>query len=342
MRRLLTVTDRAEIATGLKAGWSLRRIAEHVGRDVSVVSREVARNSTKTKGYVLVHAQCAAERRRCRPQERKVASDPVLRARVLKDLGRSRTPNQIAGRLRAEATDPTLGCVSNLVDAHGRTVSHEAIYHFIYAMPRGELAKHGVMLQSKRTRRKPVGNGKRPGPIVGMVSIDDRPVEVAARRVPGHWEGDLIIGKHSKSAAVTLVERTTLFTAILGLPHGRTSPDVVDAIITHADSIPAMMKRSITWDQGSEMDRHATLTLATHMPVYFAHPRSPWERGLNENTNRLIREYLPQGRDHPRPPALPRRHRRRSQRTTPPLTGLPHPTRSLHPHAQHQPCCYHA
>lgn len=295
MRRLVTVSDRVEIATGLKAGWSLRRIAVHVGRDVSVVSREVARNSTKTRGYLLVHAQCAAESRRRRPQERKVASDPVLKARVLADLSRSRTPNQIAGRLQAEANEPTLGCVSNSPNAQGRTVSHEAIYQFIYALPRGELAKHGVMLQSKRLRRRPPVKGKRPGPIVGMVSIDDRPGEVTQRRVPGHWEGDLIIGKNSKSAAVTLVERTTLFTTILALPTGRTSPAVVDTIITHADSIPTMMKRSTPWDQGSEMARHATLTLATKMPVYFAHPRSPWERGLNENTNRLIREYLPKG-----------------------------------------------
>lgn len=295
MRRLLTVSDRVEIAMGLKAGWSLRRIAEHVGRDVSIISREVSRNSTKTRGYLLVHAQCQAERRRRRPQKRKVASDPVLRARVLADLGRSRTPNQIAGRLRAEAQDPTLGCVSNSVPAGGATVSHEAIYQFIYALPRGELAEHGILLQSKRTRRRPVVKGKRSGPIVGMVSIDDRPVEVAERRVPGHWEGDLIIGKAGKTAAVTLVERTTLFTTILALPTGRTSPEVVDAIIDRADSIPVMMRKSITWDQGSEMARHAALTLATEMPVYFAHPRSPWERGLNENTNRLIREYLPKG-----------------------------------------------
>jgi IS30 family transposase len=295
VRRLLTVSDRVEIATGLKAGWSLRRIAEHVDRDVSVVSREVARNSTKTRGYLLVHAQCAAERRRCRPQERKVARDLVLRARVMADLGRSRTPNQIAGRLRREAGDPTLGCVSNSPNAQGRTVSHEAIYQFIYAMPRGDLAKHGIFLQSKRTTRRPVAKGRRPGPIVGMVSIDDRPGEVAQRRVPGHWEGDLIIGKNSKTAAVTLVERTTLFTTILGLPRDRTSPEVTQAIITHANSLPAMMRGSITWDQGVEMAAHAALTLATNMPVYFAHPRSPWERGLNENTNRLIREYLPKG-----------------------------------------------
>ena len=158
----------------------------------------------------------------------------------------------------------------NSIDADGRTVSHEAIYQYIYALPRGELARHGILLQSKRTRRRPSGSRKRIGPIVGMVSNNDRPAEVTQRRVPGHCEGDLIIGKAGKSAAVTLVERTTLFTTILALPAGRTSAEVVDAIITHADSIPAMMKRSITWDQGVEMARHAALTLATNMPVYFA------------------------------------------------------------------------
>ncbi len=136
MRRLVTVSDRVEIALRLKAGGSLRRIAEHVGRDVSVVSRGVARNSTKTRGYLLVHAQCAAEHRRRRPQEHKVARDRVLQARILKDLGRSRTPGQIAGRWRAEAHDPTLECVSNSIDADGRTVSHEAIYQYIYALNR--------------------------------------------------------------------------------------------------------------------------------------------------------------------------------------------------------------
>ena len=292
---MLTVADRAEIATGLKAGWSLWQIALHLDRAPSVVSREVSRDSMKTRGYGLVHADCLAERRRSRPQVRKVAGDPVLCARVLADLGRSRTPSQIAGRLRAEALDPTLAVMRHSPAADGKTVSHEAIYQFIYALPKGELAQYGVMLRSKRTRRrKPAVRGKG-APIVGMVSIDARPTDVHDRRVPGHWEGDLIIGKHGQSAAATLVERTTRYTVIVGLPEGRTSESVTDAVISFADALPTMMRRTLTWDQGTEMARHAALTLATSMPVYFAHPRSPWERGLNENTNGLIREYLPKG-----------------------------------------------
>jgi len=295
VRRMLTVGDRVEIASGLKAGWSIRAIAAHIDRCASVVSREVRRNTTVTRGYKIVTADCRAQRRRARPQPGKVAADPVLRARVLGDLGRSHTPRQIAGRLHAEACGDSVGPMKGSVPVQGRTVSHEAIYRFVYALPKGELARHGVMLQSRRTQRrrfKPVGG--RGAPIVGMVSIDARE-DVADRRVPGHWEGDLIIGAHGRSAAATLVERTTRFTTILALPAGKDSTHLADALITCADELPAMMRKSLTWDQGSEMAKHAALTLATNMPVYFAHARSPWERGTNENTNGLIREYLPKG-----------------------------------------------
>lgn len=290
------MADRVEISTGLKAGWSVRRIAAHIDRAPSVVSREIRRNSTKTLGYRLVAADCRAERNRSRPQTGKIAGDKVLRARVLADLSRSRTPGQIAGRLLLEASDPSVGTVSHSPAAGGATASHEAIYRFIYALPKGELAKHGVMLRSKRTtrrRRKPVG--ERTAPIVGMVSIDDRDASVDDRRVPGAWEGDLVVGAHGRTAVATLVERTTRFTVILGLPEGKHAAPLADILIEHANSLPAMMRTSLTWDQGSEMAQHAALTLATTMPVYFAHPRSPWERGSNENTNGLIREYLPKG-----------------------------------------------
>ena len=149
MRRMLTVADRVEIAQGLKAGWSIRAIAAHVDRSASVVSREVRRNWLKTRGYRLVHADCAAQQRRCRPQVGKVAGDEVLRSRVLADLGRSRTPRQIAGGLRLEAEDDSVGLMKASPPADGKTVSHEAIYRFIYALPKGELAKHGVLLRSK-------------------------------------------------------------------------------------------------------------------------------------------------------------------------------------------------
>ncbi len=293
-RRMVTVTDRVEISTGLKAGWSVRAIAAHIGRCPSVVSREIGRNSTRTQGYRLVHADVQAERARARPQTGKVAGDPVLQARVLADLRLGRSPRAIAGRLAAEADDPTLGVVAGSVPGEGRRVSHPAVYSYVYALPRAELIAHGIRLDSGRVRRKPHKTpGKRAGPIIGMVSIDDRPAEVADRKVPGHWEGDLIIGKAGATAAATLVERTTRFTAILALPLGKTADGVADALIEHTTVLPGMFAKSLTWDQGSELAGHAHVTTATTMAIYFAHPHSPWERGSNENTNRMIRRYLP-------------------------------------------------
>lgn len=299
-RRLLTAADRAEISTGLKAGWSAAKIARSIERVTSVVTREIARNSTKTRGYRLVTADVAAQRRRSRPQARKVAADPVLKARVLADLRQSRTPRQIAGRLTLEAADATVELMKGSTPAQGKTVSHEAIYQFIYALPRGELVKNGVFLRRRQTRRRPrKAAGQRGAPIVGMVSIDERDPAAADRRVPGHWEGDLVIGKNGASAAITLVERTSRFTAILALPDGKDSAGVADALIEHARELPAMMRQSLTWDQGSEMARHAALTLATDLKVYFADPHSPWQRPSNENTNGLIREYIPKGEHIP-------------------------------------------
>lgn len=292
---MLTVDDRVEILAGLRANETLRAIGRRIGRDVSVVSREIKRNSLKTRGYQLVHADNTAAARRARPQVGKIAGDDVLQARVLADLKRSRTPRQIAGRLRLEADDATVGPVTHSPPADGVTVSHEAIYQYIYALPKGELARHGILLRSKRTRRRPRRDlGERGAPIVGMTSIEARE-DIADRRVPGHWEGDLIIGAHGKSAAATLVERTTRFTLLLALEQGKDSTAVADVLIETVTDLPASLRRSLTWDQGSEMARHAHLTAATSMPVYFAHPRSPWERGTNENTNGLIREYLPKG-----------------------------------------------
>ncbi|VEG75785.1 Transposase and inactivated derivatives, IS30 family [Actinomyces slackii] len=175
-RRKLSFGDRSEIATGTKAGWSVRRIARHLGRCPSVISREIRRNSTKTRGYQAVGADVAAQRRRARPQRRKVAADPVLKARVDADLAASWTPNQISGRLRLEAADPTVERMANSPDAKGRTISGEAIYQYIYALPRGELARRGIMLPSKRTRRRPRSIGRsRGGPIVAMVPLPARP-----------------------------------------------------------------------------------------------------------------------------------------------------------------------
>lgn len=294
-RRMLTFQDRAQIAAGVKQGLSDRQIGELIERDHTVVWRERHRNQLASGRYKAVSADCRARRRRARPQQRAIDADPALKQRVWADLKRSCTPRQIAGRLRLEATDATVGAMAKSPDAHGRTVSHEAIYQWIYAHPKGELAKEGIQLRSKRTRRKSSRQlGQRTPGIVGMVSIDDRPDDAAAR-VPGAWEGDLIIGKGGKSAAATLVERHSRFLILLGLPHGKQAEGLADVLIDTVTDMPRHLRGSLTWDQGTEMARHAELTLATDMPVYFAHPHSPWERPSNENTNGLIREYLPKG-----------------------------------------------
>lgn len=296
-RRQLTMGDRAEIAVGIKLGKNDREIGETIGRHHTVVWRERLRNTTKSRGYQPVHADCEAEKRRSRPQSRKIDVDPVLQERIRADLRRSRTPRQIAGRLRLESDDTTVDTMVHSPDAAGRTVSHEAIYQWIYALPKGELAKAGILLQSKRTRRKPRKQlGERTGGrIVAMVSIDDRPDDATDRRVPGSWEGDLIVGKGGKTAAATLVERTSRFTMICGLPAGKSADALADVLIDTVSDMPKHILGALTWDQGTEMARHAALTTATDLPVYFAHPHSPWERGTNENTNGLIREYLPKG-----------------------------------------------
>ncbi|CCI51465.1 IS30 family transposase [Nostocoides jenkinsii] len=301
-RRQLTIKDRAEISAGLKAGWSPARIARDLGRDRSVITREIARNSTKTCGYRVVSADVRAQRRRARPQPRKVAADPLLGQRVLADLRQSRTPRQIAGRLKLEAEDATVEVMKGSLPAGGLLASHEAIYQFIYAMPRAELVRHGVFLRSKRTQRKPRSSSRRGAPIVGMRPITARENEhpgSAERRVPGHWEGDLIIGKNGASAAATMVERMSRYTVIVALHHGKSSDDLAEVLIEHVNALPEMMRASLTWDQGSEMARHAALTVATDLPVYFADPHSPWQRPSNENTNGLIREYIPKGENIP-------------------------------------------
>ena len=292
---MLTIEDRAEIATGVKAGWTVTAIAAHLGRCKSVISREIRRNCTAA-GYRVVAADKKAAAARARPQIRAIDADPVLAARVRADLKASRTPRQIAGRLRLEASGESVELMDGSLDAQGRRVSHEAIYRWIYAHPGKELARQGIMLRSKqsqrRSRKKP---GERTARIVGMVSIDDRPADATDRRVPGWWEGDLIVGAGNTTAAITLVERSTRYTLILGLPDGKKADGVADVLIDHLQGLPEFMRQGLTWDQGTEMAEHASITVAADLPIYFAHPHSPWERPSNENTNGLIREYLPKG-----------------------------------------------
>jgi len=277
--------DREDISRGLAKGLDNRDIAFSVGRDESVVSREITRHGGR-EAYRAWKAGSAARESRRRPKERKIDADPELKDRVVADLKRGWSPEEISGRL---AYERSLG-------ETGMSVSHETVYTWIYARPKGELARNGIFLRTGREERKPRGRKKTPGArITGMVSIDDRPAEVAGRQVPGHWEGDLIIGKQGRSAMGTLVERVSRFLIPVPLAGGHDADTVKDALFGAVKDLPGWMRKSLTWDQGSEMARHAALTLAADLPVYFAHAHSPWERGTNENTNGLIREYLPKG-----------------------------------------------
>ena len=285
--------DRAAIGAGLESGLCQARIARMLGRSPSVISREIKRNAGADGCYRGEEAGRMAARRRARPKERAIDADPVLRSRVVSDLARGRTPRQISGRLKAEACGK-VGTMADSPAADGRTISHEAIYTWIYAHPKKTLVEHGIVLPSRRWARKGAPAGGRMPPIVGMRLIDERP-DIDDRAVPGNWEGDLIIGKDGASACATLVERTTRYLVLVGLPLGRRADLVCDALTRRIRALPDGAMSTLTWDQGSEMARHQRLTAATGIDVFFAHPHSPWERGTNENTNRLVRRYLPKG-----------------------------------------------
>ncbi len=283
-RELLTLEDREDISRGLAKGLENKDIAASVGRDESVVSREIARHGGRA-AYRAWKAEAAARESRSRPKERKIDADPQLRDRVVADLKKGWSPEEISGRLACE----------RFRGETDMSVSHEAIYTWIYARPKGELARAGIYLRTGREQRKPRGRAKKPGAkIAGMVPIEDRPAEAAGRQVPGHWEGDLVIGKQGRSAVGTLVERVSRYLILAPLDGSHDAAAVKE--------LPDAMRRSLTWDQGSEMAQHAALTLAADLPVYFAHAHSPWERGTNENTNGLIREYLPKGTEIPSDP----------------------------------------
>jgi IS30 family transposase len=288
-RNSLTLADREEISRGLACGLTNKEIAASIGRRESVVSEEIARHGGRVRYRAHIADTEAAEARK-RPKERKIDADPELNERVRGDLKKGWSPEQISGRL---ARDRKRGEAS-------MSISHEAIYTWFYAQPKGTLRKEGIELRTKREERKPRGRKKTPGAkIVGMVPIDERPAEAAGRQVPGHWEGDLVIGKGGKSAMGTLVERVSRFLIPVALPGGHDAASVRRALFEAVKDLPAHLRRSLTWDQGTELAQHAALTVQTDMPVYFAHAHSPWERGTNENTNGLIREYLPKGTEIP-------------------------------------------
>ena len=281
----LTLADREEITLGLHATESFTAIAARLGKAVSTVSREVAANGGRD-GYRAWRAHQRAREQACRPKPCKLAC-PQLAARVCSWLEEWWSPVQIAARLRIEFPgDPMM------------RVSHETIYQALYVQGRGELRRElARCLRTGRARRRPRGRDGRSGHIKDMVMISERPAEAEDRAVPGHWEGDLIIGKACKSAVGTLVERTTRYLMLLHLPEGRDAHLVEQAMRQAIIRLPTELARTITWDQGIEMAHHANFTIATGIPVYFCDPHAPWQRGSNENTNGLLRQYLPKGTD---------------------------------------------
>jgi IS30 family transposase len=286
--RYLSFAEREEIAVGREAGRSVRAIAAELGRPPSTVSREIARNSGSRGRYRASVAEDKAQQRARRPKTAKLAACPTLRAVVQQRLTERWSPEQIAATLKQEyPTRPEMW------------VSHETIYQSLYVQGRGALRRElAACLRTGRALRRPRRRpGERRGRIPGMVNIAERPAEVADRAVPGHWEGDLIMGAAGKSAIGTLVERTSRFCLLLHLPAGATADQVRDRMIEAIGSLPAQIRRSVTWDQGKEMARHAEIAIAADIDIYFCDPHSPWQRGTNENTNGLLRQYFPKGSD---------------------------------------------
>jgi IS30 family transposase len=282
----LSLEDRVEICVGLGGGESMRAIAARLGRAPSTISREVGANS-RLDGYRPVSAQQAAMVAARRPKATKLGANPALCQRVIDDLEHLWSPGQISARLAAEFGDD-----------ESMRISPETIYKSLYLQGRGELRRElARCLRTGRAVRKPQGRTEKRGKIVDKIMISERPAEVADRAVPGHWEGDLIIGAHSGSAIGTMVERQTRFTMLLHLPGDHSAETVRAAMTAKIVALPAHLARSVTWDQGCEMSGHARFSVDTGVTVYFCDPHSPWQRGSNENTNGLLRQYFPKGTD---------------------------------------------
>ena len=301
--RYLSIVEREEIFAGVERGDSIRRIAAGLKRAPSTVWRELRNNMRHQRyrarrgrgpavsapwNYRPSSAQARAERMRCRPKPAKLATNPSLRDLVQAKLTRRLSPQQVAVELRRDFPEqPEMW------------VSHETVYQSIYVQGRGALRRElAVCLRTGRALRHPHRRGdQRQSRIPGLVSISERPAEVDDRAVPGHWEGDLVLGRNGKSAVGTLVERKTRFLMLLQLPRHPTALDVEAAMVAATKRLPEMFWKSLTWDRGSEMARHAQITLATGLQIYFCDPAKPWQRGSNENTNGLLRQYFPKGSD---------------------------------------------
>lgn len=286
--RCLSFMEREEIALGRAAGESLRSIAVRLGRSPSTISRELVRNHDPGRGYRATTAHALAYDRASRPKPAKLHVNVVLRGRVEDDLEKKYSPEQIAGRLRADfPDDPEMW------------VSTETIYQSLYVQSRGALKRDlAVCLRTGRAVRRPSRKvGQRKNRIPNMINISERPPEVEDRAVPGNWEGDLIIGKQNQTAIGTLVERSTGYVMLLHLPDGYKPEQVRDALAAKIKTLPDSLRLSLTWDQGPEMRDWKHVSIDADIDIYFCDPHSPWQRGTNENTNGLLRQYFPKGTD---------------------------------------------
>jgi IS30 family transposase len=286
-REPLRLDEREIISRELSRGHNPRHIGKILGRHHSTIYDEISRNGGPAN-YRAVDAQRRTEENRARPKERKLEQSPRLHHAVNDGLRQKWSPEQISLRLREDHPDD-----------HEMRISHDTIYESLYLQARGTLRTELTLaLRTGRARR--VGRSRASasrGKIKDMVHISERPAEAADRAVPGFWEGDLIIGKGNKSQIVTLVERTTRFVMLVKIPYDRNAERVAALLAKKMQTLPEFLRHSVTWDQGKEMARHADFTMRTGMPVYFCDPHSPWQRGSNENTNGLLRQYFPKGTD---------------------------------------------
>ncbi len=285
--RSLSLAEREEISRGIVAGRSLRSIATGLGRAPSTVSREIQRNNGRRR-YRANKADDAAWERAHRAKTCKLAQHPALARQVAEKLMLQWSPRQIAGWLK-----------SHYPQDESRQVSHETIYKSLYIQARGalkkELLQHLRRTRALRRSRHHTQKTANHGRIVGAVSISERPAEVEDRAVPGHWEGDLVFGSNNSQIA-TLVERHTRYVMLVKVP-SKDTKTVINALIKHAHRLPRELYKSLTWDRGKEMAAHQRFSLATDIDVFFCDPQQPWQRGSNENTNGLLRQYFPKGMD---------------------------------------------
>ncbi|MDQ6849847.1 MAG: IS30 family transposase [Actinomycetota bacterium] len=286
--RCLSFAEREQTAMSRAAGQSVRVIATRLGRSPSTISRELRRNQEAGGGYLASSAHAMAYHRASRPKPAKLATNMALRAKVEHDLEKKYSPEQISGRLRMEFPD----------DPEMR-VSPETIYQSLYVQSRGALRRDlAVCLRTGRALRRPSRKpGQRKNRIPNMINIAERPPEVEDRAVPGNWEGDLIIGQRNQTAIGTLVERQTGYTMLVHLPEGYKPEQVRDALAAKIKTLPESLRLSLTWDQGPEMRDWKHVSIDAGIDIYFCDPHSPWQRGTNENTNGLLRQYFPKSSD---------------------------------------------